>query len=290
VDPINGDPVVSTADGDVCSGDGLIMAPPDRVRITLNLGGNTLRGSNTGVGIRLVGPGVRVTIRNGRIRNFDTALTNVGGGTGDMRLSKLVVNNNIDGIDLEGDNHELDTNQALDNSGTGVRLTGNRTLLFTTTLTRNGGTGIEVTGDGNVIRKNKVNRSGGAGIHVEGHNNLLQQNVAENSQLDGIVLIGDGDADPATIELVGNRAVGNAAGGISVLGDNHEFSNNQGNQNGDDGVFVIGAGNRFNTTVGRENRADGVFVTGGGNVDNGGNFGKKNAGVQCVIDGTACKL
>jgi parallel beta-helix repeat protein len=288
-DPVNGDPVVSTADADVCAGDGLLMAPPTLVRMTLNLGGNVIRGSGIGAGLRIVGAGVRVSIRNGTLRNFDTGLTNAGSVTGDARIREITATRNIDGISLESNSNELDSNQALDNSDTGIRVAGNSNLLLFNQVSRSGNNGIEVVGDQNRLDTNRLNRNTGSGIVVDGNNNTLDHNTAENNGVDGIQLVGNGDGNPATLEVWKNKVVKNLRNGVTIDGDDLDIVANQGNTNGEDGISVVGTGNHIKTNIARENKGDGLIATGGGNLDDGGNLGKKNGGVQCVVDGLACR-
>jgi Right handed beta helix region len=122
-----------------------------------------------------------------------------------------------------------------------------------------------VVGNDNFLFANSTSRSGGTGMRVEGQNNVLDHNLVENSRLDGIALIGNGDGNPATIEWNSNSVAANGGSGISVIGSLHHFSGNQANTSGDDGIFVNGTTNRFTANVARENKGDGVFVTGGGN-------------------------
>lgn len=290
-DPVNGDPVVSTADADFCGADGLLMAPPNTDRMTLNLGGNAIRGSGSGVGLRIIGNGVRVSIRNGTLRNFETGLTNTGGvnPTGDARIREIAAIQNVTGIDLEGNDHEVDTNQALDNTQTGIRVEGNSNKLLFNQVSRSGNNGIEVIGNQNRLATNRLNRNIGSGIVVDGDNNILDHNTTENNSIDGIQLLGNGDGDPATLEIAKNKSVKNRRNGITIEGNDLEIVANQGNTNGEDGISVVGTGNHIDTNIMRENKGDGLIAPGLGNFDDGGNLGKKNGAVQCQINGVACK-
>ena len=290
-DPVNGDPVVSTADADTCPGDGLLMAPPNLTRMTLNLGGNAIRGSGLAgsVGLKIIGAGVRVNIRNGTLRNFETGLTNAGSGTGDARVREISAVQNVDGISLEGNSHELDSNQALDNTNIGIQVTGNSNVLIFNQASRNGNNGIEVIGDQNRLDTNRVNRNLGSGIVADGDRNIVSRSLAENSGVDGIQVVGNGDGDPATLEVWKNKATKNTRNGITIDGNDLEISANQGNGNREDGISILGTGNHIDTNIARENKGDGLLAGTSGNFDDGGNVAKKNGGVQCQIDGAACK-
>ncbi len=258
-DPANGDPVVSTADADTCPGDGLLMAPPNLTRMTLNLGGNAIRGSGASgsAGLRIVGAGVRVSIRNGTLRNFETGLTNSGGiATGDARIREVSAVQNVVGIKLEGNGHEVDTNQALDNTHIGIQVTGNSNMLIFNQVSRSGNNGMEVIGDQNRLDTNRVNRNLGSGIVADGNRNLVTRNLADNSGIDGIQVIGNGDADPATLEVWKNKATKNSRNGITVDGNDLEIVANQGSINTEDGISVLGSGNHMDTNIALDNKGD----------------------------------
>jgi len=290
-DPVNGDPVVSTNDNDICPGDGLIINTPT---VNLNLGGNAIRGSglSVGTGIKIDGVNVdRIAVRNGVVRGFETGIgTTAGSSTNRSTIRKITaVSNSFIGISLAGNNNTVDTTEALTNGDTGVNVVGDGATLLFIRSSQNGNHGIDVIGDGAVLRSSQVNRNIGNGMQVVGDNSLLDHNLSTKN-FDGIVIVGDGDGNPATVELLKNKAADNEGHGISVTGNNHDIVGNQGNTNGEDGIAVTGTGNHLDTNVVRENKGDGLIVTGGGNFDDGGNIAKKNGGVQCEIDGQACSL
>lgn len=295
VDPANGDPVVSTTNTDVCPGDGLIM---NTAKVNLSLGGNVIRGSGIGVGVKIVGLNIKVTIRSGIINGFGTGIsTDTGSSTSNSTIRAITSSGNLgDGIHLafgsSGSNdNTLDSDAALDNSGTGILVEGNNNALLFARASRNGNNGIEVSGDGNRLYTSSLNKNNGTGIHVEGNDNTLTKNTVENSGIDGIVVVGDGDGDPATFDIWKNKALTSGRNGIVVEGNDHDVVANQGDFNGGDGITVVGTANLLGLNKARDNQGDGLIATGGGNIDDGENLGKRNAGgVQCQIDGAACSL
>jgi hypothetical protein len=70
------------------SGDCLVVAADVTANITIDLNGFTIRGDGTGVGIRIETPLEGLTVRNGRIRNFNIGLTLLGNAPvlDDLRL------------------------------------------------------------------------------------------------------------------------------------------------------------------------------------------------------------
>jgi copper-binding protein NosD len=292
VDPVKGDPVVSTNDTDVCTGDGLIM---NTAKVNLSLGGNAIRGSGVGVGVRIVGVNIKVTIRSGIIRGFDTGLaSDTGSSIKNSLISNVTATENLgSGIILEGSDNELNTNAALANGDTAIQVEGNDNDLLFNRVSHNANNGIQVSGDGNTLYANNLNKNAGTGIRVEGNDNIVAKNSVENSGIDGIVVAGDGDGDPTTLELWKNKVLKNNGYGIIVDGNAHDIVANQGDFNGRDGIAVVGTGNLLGLNKARENQGNGLIATGvnptDDNIDDGGNLGKKNSGaVQCKIDGLAC--
>jgi hypothetical protein len=288
-DPVNGDPVVSTNDNDVCTGDGLIITT---AKVNVSLNSNQIRGSGlgVGVGIKILGVNLdQILIRNGLIKGFETGIaTSAGSSTNRLTIRKITVNENaLLGINVAGNNTTADSIEALGNGDTGVRVAGDGTTLLFVRSSQNGNHGIDVLGAQSVVRSGQVNRNIGNGIQVMGDNSALDHNLATKN-FDGIMIVGNGDGNPATLELVKNKATGNEGHGITVAGNNHEIAGNQANTNDEDGIAVAGTGNHLDTNVARENKGNGIIVTGGGNFDDGGNLGKKNGDVQCQIDGQAC--
>lgn len=284
------DPVVSTNDNDICPGDGLII---NTANVNLNLAGQIIRGSGLGVGVGIKIDGVnvdKVQVRNGGIKAFETGIgTTPGSSANKATIRKIAVSDNsLMGISLVGNTTTLDTVDSLTNGDTGLQVVGNGTTLLLIRSSQNGNHGIEVIGDGTVLRSGQVNRNVGNGMQLVGNGSLLDHNLATKN-FDGIVIVGDGDGNSATLELFKNKVSENDGHGISVTGDNHDLVGNQGSLNDEDGIAVAGTGNRLNGNKGNENGNDGLIVTGGGNINDGGNTGKKNQGaVQCQIDGQAC--
>ncbi len=219
LDPVV-DAVVSTNDNDICPGDGLII---NTANVNLNLGGQIIRGSGlvgVGVGIKIDGIDVdKVQVRNGGIKAFETGIaTTPGSSTNRSTIRKVAVSDNLLlGISLVGDTNTLDTVDSLTNGDTGVMVQGNGTTLLIVRSSQNGNHGIEVIGDGTVLRSGQVNRNVGNGMQLTGNGSLLDHNLATRN-FDGIVVVGDGDGNSATLELWKNKAAENDGHGIIVTG------------------------------------------------------------------------
>jgi hypothetical protein len=122
--------------------------------------------------------------------------------------------------------------------------------------------------------------SGVRAIGVDG-SNISRINAIKNFV--GIEVKGD------TNTIVNNRPGNNRFTGLLVDGDKNVLVENVSEVNDVDGISVTGTANRLRKNRARLNGANGVFVAGGGNIDLGGNSGRANGGVQCQIDGVACR-
>ena len=200
-----------TNDDDFCSDDGLIISTTN---VNLNLGGQIIRGSGLGfgsVGIRILGVNVdRVQVRNGGIKGLrDRNRYPFGNSSNRSTIRKVAISDNLlFGINLVGNTNTMDTVDSLTNGDTGIMVQGNGTTMLIIRSSQNGNHGIEVIGDGTVLRSAQVNRNVGNGIQVTGNGSLLDKNLATRN-FDGIVIIGDGDGNSATLELLKNKAAEN---------------------------------------------------------------------------------
>lgn len=296
------DPVVSTDPFDFCPGDGLKV----NGGVTLDLGGNTIRGDHDGgdTGVTINGDGATVT--NGTIRGFGVGLStakNLGS------ISKIkALRNKTDGIKVTGNNNQLLQNRAEENGIGGT------------------GDGISVAGDDNTLESNKANRNTGVGINLLGGatGNPLEKNTAEENSSDGIKVAGGTCLSPGNNTLTGNKASNNRDNGINVTGSGHTLNKNTANENfksginvtgdcntlernkadknsGDGGVFVQSSGSTLTKNQAKQNDGPGVFAeevgSAGPNTDGLGNKGTDNGGVgaapvggtvDCEIDGGVC--
>jgi hypothetical protein len=228
------DPIVGTT----CGGDGLIM---NAAGVTLDLNGNKLRGSGSGVGVLIEVD--NVTIIDGQIFSFgtgiSTATTTMGSTIDHIRPDS----NTGDGIFVRGDNNELTAIPAKSNGNHGVVVIGNGNRLERHNDEYNGFDGIHVEGDdnrliANLASENAAAKTGsGNGITVIGNSNTLDRNKITKLNIDGIAVLGDNNT------LIQNRATKQKGDGITVDGDGNVLTDNTTTANRGVGIIVVGAGN-----------------------------------------------
>ena len=246
------DPITTT----VCPGDGLSLEGG----AFLDLGGNTIRGTSTGVGVLIVLSG-GFTITNGRIARFAIGIR--GSDTS---------GNHFTGLQLSA------------NSSVGISLgESNGNVIARNVISRMtcGRHGIAVSGGRNEIRLNRVefNSFAGfapAGIHVgsdrgEPNANSVSRNVVRlnkscgSTPVAGLTIQGNG----ATVEL--NRSEDNDGDGfvIDSVDENQDgmtVVRNIALRNGENGFRVSAPASRFDGNRGHYNKGFGFLdaSTGGG--------------------------
>jgi len=272
--------------------------------VTLDLGGNTIRGDHTNTGVKIDGDGATVT--NGTISGFATGLSTAKAGGA---ISKI---------------------KALRNKTEGIKVTGHDNTLLSNTAEANGvdggsGDGISVSGDNNPLKSNKAKGNAGSGINVSGKGNTLEKNTAEENSEDGIKVAGGNcTTSPGDNTVTGNKAFSNRDNGINVTGSSNTVEKNTANENfrsgidvsgdcnaltgnkadknsGDGGVFVDGKKNHLKKNTAKRNEGRGIFakdftIATDDNINDGGNKGTDNRGVgavsavdiNCEISGAAC--
>lgn len=207
VDPVNGDPVVSTSAADVCPADGLIVA--DGVELDLN--GNTIRGSNIRTGVLIQAGADDVKIKNGTIRNFKSGVAFEAGAPPDLlTLEQLRVRFNQIGALLDDPTKARIKRNTFRTNQIGLWLRGraSQNLVFGNRVRGNDIgilLGAEVnrqTGDlaqncssqeprGNEFReRNRVQDNRFGIILACVRENRVENNQVSNSAIDGIRLIG----------------------------------------------------------------------------------------------------
>jgi parallel beta-helix repeat protein len=163
----------------VCSGNGLIVGADG---ISVHLNGHTIAGSNSGVGILVVGR-THITISGGTIRNFQTGVL-VSASSGVLISGNHILSHAMDGVDLQAGSvaNTVKENEIRDNFSRGIMLRGDAVgntvkenafsgnnvgiLLFQPAGTlvkenvvsgnRTAGIRVRFTATGNVIRENEV--------------------------------------------------------------------------------------------------------------------------------------
>jgi len=139
----------------------------------------------------------------------------------------------------------------------GIRLKGDGNTVEKAVVQASGDDGISVRGDGNELVRNRCSRNGRTGLVVQGRENLLDHNSCELNGGDGIFVAGD------TNTLVRNAGGRNGGTGVSVGGNENSLTHNQAPRNAGDGIRGMG------TMLESDRR----------------NYGARNGGANCEIDG-----
>src|SRR5687768_17032107 len=109
--------ITLTEDLGPCVGDALIAGADD---ITIDLGGYTISGTGTGAGVR-VAQHSGVTVTKGTIQGFHTGV--VLDESTDSTVSKLVLRDNVRGVNVAGsDGNLVEKNTILDSGLDAIRL------------------------------------------------------------------------------------------------------------------------------------------------------------------------
>lgn len=178
-----------TANVGPCSRGGLVVGTDN---ITLDLGGFAVIGRSNrtgdGVGILLNGR-TGVTVRNGRVTDYDAGVAIVGGSAN--TVTGLLAKDNI-GTTKRGD------------FGDGIVISGSdsNTVVANNVVHNGPFSGMALVGDSNnnllednVISDNNIGFTGLDGVRVEGpgaNNNRVRGNTVAGNTLDGIAIFADG--------------------------------------------------------------------------------------------------
>lgn len=270
-----------TANVGPCARGGLVIGADG---VTLDLGGFAVQGrpnrTGDGAGILLQGR-TGVTVKNGRVTDFDAGVALVGGSGN--RVENLLVKDNI-GTTKRGD------------FGDGIALSGSSgNVIFNNDVIHNGPfDGIGLFGpssnnllEDNVVSGNDVSFTADDGIRIEGpgaRDNTVRGNTVTASTLDGIAVFADsgtGNFNTGNV-IVDNLVTGN---GFGLLGARPG-----------DGIRVFVRAN--NTTVQgntvQDNAGSGIFVNAQNNTITGnvatGNARQAAAGTRFDLhdSNTAC--
>jgi parallel beta-helix repeat protein len=187
--------------------------------ITLDLGGHTIAGDPEGffdAGIDNSAGYDGVSIRNGRVMEFDTGVALVG--TIDNHIEALVVStaNFGNGIVIDGfarlDSHSnrIEKSTLSDNGGAGVDIRGSSSNLVTkNTITANG-RGLQLfASDLNQLEKNMVSSNSGQGFALfESDGNRMTKNEVTDNGLHGYLIVDNADENLVEKNVVSGNAVG----------------------------------------------------------------------------------
>jgi parallel beta-helix repeat protein len=160
--------------------------------VTFDLNGHTIFGlPGTGEGPGVLVPGrIKVTIRNGTVRNFDAGVVIRGGSSN--TVTNMAIRNNIG----------VPSPCSPFTDGIAVVTSSNNRILFNTVINNwIDGISMSLGASGNLVYRNRVASNGfggptaGDGIRVFGRNNLILSNMSVDNARDGISV---GRRSPAT--------------------------------------------------------------------------------------------
>ena len=253
--------------------------------ITLNLGGRTVRGTDaTGDGAGILLDGVTgVTVRNGRVINFDAGVVIQGGSNN--TVTDISAQNNIgtaatdfgDGIAVFGSSGNIIRRNKIQRNGpySGISLVGNSDNNLI---------------DSNTIQGNNVQFNAGVnqdqGIRVEGpgvNGNIVTGNKVEASGLDGIIVFPGAQNGGNTVRLNITRANGfhtkahRTGNGIVVGANDTLIERNTSERNAASGIRVNGRNNTIRNNTARNNAQ---FVN-PGTIQAGGAFDLHDTQFNC---------
>src|SRR5215213_3473936 len=243
-----------------CPSDALIAGADN---ITIDLGWYTISGAGDGAGVR-VAQHSGVTVTKGTIRGFHTGVV-LDESTRSV-VSKLVLRDNIRGVNVAGSNGNLvEKNTILGSGLDAIRLglsAGN--VISKNVLSGNVfGIGVADFSTGNRVELNVLRDTGGFGISVFSNsdsNRIEKNDVQRTLQGDGIAVSADSDL---TV-IFKNIANLNGDDGIDTLNRQTTITGNIANNNVDLGIeAVLGA------------------TDGGGNLASGNGNPAQCVGVSC---------
>lgn len=243
-----------------CTGDALIAGADN---ITIDLGGYTISGTGTGAGVR-VAQRTGVTVTNGTIQGFHTGV--VLDESTYSTVLKLVLRDNIRGVNLAGSNDNLVEKNTILNSGLdAIRL------------------GLSAD---NVISKNTLSGNVfGIGVADSSTGNLIEKNVLRDTRGFGVAVFSDSDSNRIEKNDVQRTLQGDGIN-VSVDSDLTSISKNISNLNSDDGIETDNPQTTITGNIANNNGDLGIDAV-AGTTDGGGNLASGNGNpAQCV--GVSC--
>ena len=218
-----------------CPGDALIVGADN---ITIDLNGHVISGTGSGAGVRAAQrSGVAVT--HGAIQGFHTGV--VYDESTNSTVSKLVLRDNVRGVNLAGSDGNVVEKNTIANSGLDAIRLGLSVdnVISKNTLSGNVfGIGVADFSTGNLVEKNVVRDTRGFGIAVfsDSDSNRLEKNdVQRTSQGDGINVSSDSDLT----SILKNIAHLNGDDGIDTDNPQTTITGNVANGNGDLGLEAV---------------------------------------------------
>lgn len=252
--------ITLTGDLGPCPGDALIAGADN---ITIDLGGYTISGTGTGAGVR-VAQHSGVTVTKGTIRGFHTGV--VLDESTESVVSKLVLRDNIRGVNLAGsDGNLVEKNTILGSGLDAIRL------------------GLSAN---NVISKNELSGNVfGIGVADFSTGNLVEKNVIRDTRGFGIAVFSDSDSNRIEKNDVQRTVQGDGIN-VSADSDSTTIFKNTANVNGDDGIDTDNPQTTITGNIANNNFDLGIEAV-PGTTDGGGNLASGNGNpAQCV--GVSC--
>jgi len=212
------DPVVSES----CSGDGLVVfVPKESDGITLNLGGRSIVGRGTGVGIRVVRGGrVGSTIlgggedgRRAEVAHFRTGITAHGRNDLVALVGVDVHDNRSDGLRLHTSGVRIEDVRSDGNGRDGLSLFGHANEVTGVVAERNSSEGVQVRGAGSTVNA-ATSDNRGHGLVVSGRGNRVEAVQSNGNGGAGLVTRGAGH-EVGDVQATGNMG-GDVAGGAGA--------------------------------------------------------------------------
>lgn len=200
------DPVVTTR----CPLDGLVVrAAADVESITIDLAGNEIRGSDAGVGVRVVHGGTDGARIVGGSRDRRGAITGFGMGLWATRTQSVA---RVEHLVLRANRNE------------GARMSIAGTVFENVVSEKNSGDGFFVNGTGGRFADVVASNNGENGLRLYSDNAAVHISASDNART-GIIVDGDGN------DLQAAEATGNGRDGIVVrgVGGNWEVARSEDN-------------------------------------------------------------
>ena len=284
-----------------CPGDGLVVVSDG---VVLNLNGHTIDGNNSGGGDGIViGAGVdNVTVKNGKIRQFDDGVflsENSGNRLSGLTLIKNGKSTNGDGLDsFLSDDMRLQDIRALENGDDGVTVSGVGAVLKNVSGDRNGEDGIETFGSNARIEDSRAVDNGDEGLFATTPNNFVSDFLARGNKDGGGIRLGASNilirgvaldnaeqgirVEDSDAEVLNSTAKDNVGDGIIVFESASDvlLKGNTANRNDEDGIDVDSSSTRLRGNTANDNELFGIDAV-PGVVDLGGNKASGNDAGQC---------
>ncbi len=268
------------------------LQPPLPSNVVLNLGGHTIRGDLTSVGIDVAEQGP--VIENGRLTGFGTSIHAqvLGGYLGQGSLDPAPTISHVTlsdgGIGLDEESSVEPVSASLDHvsitrmSDAGV-MGVDGFFQITDTVITNSATGISVEGGGLTLTRDTITDNSGAGVDgVRSRVDVIDNTLNANQIGLSIVTPDDLGQSPTDLDsdvtITGNTINHNGASGIVWTGDAGDGDVVSGNVANGNGTADPPAGAGDGLQVDITNYASGITVTGNRADDNRG-YGIDSVGV-----------